>query len=197
MRLFLPGWGASPELWAPFAQAGDLLGGEIEPGLDVVGWSLGAMLALDAATRIELGSLTLIGASPQFVRSEGYRHGWRDSVLARMRERLGSEPDAVVDEFLPLMFAPGEEVVSPPRERDPAILDAGLRFLEHYSLLGRAGSIACPVRLLHGGRDALCPLAAAELLAATLPRAELTVLPQAGHALPLSHPDEVSEWLRR
>ncbi|MGZ4387655.1 MAG: thioesterase domain-containing protein, partial [Gaiellaceae bacterium] len=145
MRLFLPGWGASPELWAPFAQAGDLLGGEIEPWLDVVGWSLGAMLALDAATRIELGSLTLIGASPQFLRSEGYRHGWRDSVLARMRQRLGSEPDAVVDELLPLMFAPGEEVVSPPRERDPAILDAGLRFLEHYSLLGRAGSIACPV----------------------------------------------------
>jgi pimeloyl-[acyl-carrier protein] methyl ester esterase len=196
VRLFLPGWSTSAELWAPFASPGDRLGGELEPGIDVVAWSLGAMRALDAATRIELGSLTLVAASPQFVRSGDYRHGWRRSALVRMRERLAHDPDAVVDDFQPLMFAPGERRVAPPRVRDPHVLEDGLRFLERYSLRGRAEAIGCPVRLLHGELDALCPLAGVRMLAQELPQAELSVVPAAGHALPLSHPRQVEEWLR-
>jgi pimeloyl-[acyl-carrier protein] methyl ester esterase len=195
MRLFLPGWGTSPELWAPFASADDRLGGDIAPGMDVVAWSLGAMQALDAATRLELGSLTLVAASPQFVRSDGYRHGWRPSVLRRMRQRLAVDPDRVLDDLLALMFAPGDTVVEPPRERDRRILEQGLRFLERWSLRGREEAIRCPVRLLHGELDALCPLAAAELLAAALPNATLKVLPGAGHALPLSHSQQLRAWL--
>jgi pimeloyl-[acyl-carrier protein] methyl ester esterase len=195
VRLFLPGWSTSADVWAPFASSGDELGGAIEPGMDVVAWSLGAMRALDAATRIPLASLTLVAASPQFVRGDGYRHGWRSSALLRMRERLEVDTEAVIDDFQSLLFAPGEARSAPPREHDRRVLEEGLRFLERYSLHGREHEVHCPVRLLHGELDALCPLAAAELLAEALPQAELTVVAGAGHALPLSHPDEVGRWL--
>jgi pimeloyl-[acyl-carrier protein] methyl ester esterase len=195
MRLFLPGWGATSEVWAPFASPGDRLGGEIEAGAEVVAWSLGAMQALEVATRLQLGSLTLVGASGQFVRRGAREQGWPERTLLRMRERLDQDPGGVLDDFWALALAPGELVPSPPRERDVATLERGLAFLAAYSMLDRAANISCPVRLLHGGRDRVCPLAAAELLAEALPSAELTVWPEAGHAPFLSQPDRFRAWL--
>jgi pimeloyl-[acyl-carrier protein] methyl ester esterase len=195
MRIFLPGWGATSEIWAPFVRPDDRLGGEIEPGAEIVAWSLGAMRALEAATTTELASLTLIGASGQFTRRGKYRHGWPERALLRMRERLAENPDSVLDEFWTLALAPGEEVPPPPRERDAATLQRGLAFLADYSMLEHASRISCPVRLLHGGRDRVCPPAAAELLAESLPHAELTIWPEAGHAPFLSQPDCFRAWL--
>jgi len=196
MRIFLPGWGATAEVWAPFAEPGDRLGGRIDAGADVVAWSLGAMRALEAATETELGSLTLVGATGQFVRQGGYRCGWPERALERMRERLTDDADAVLDEFLTLALAPGEEMPTPPpRERDLAVLERGLAYLGEFSMLSRASDIRCPVRLLHGGRDRVCPPAAAELLAGVLAQAELTVWPEAGHAPFLTQPDRFRSWL--
>jgi hypothetical protein len=195
MRIFLPGWGATSEIWAPFARPDDRLGGEIEPGAEIVAWSLGAMRALEAATTTELQSLTLIGASGQFVRQGTYRCGWPERALLRMRERLVVDTDAVLDEFWTLALAPGEEAPPPPRERDAATLQRGLAFLADYSMLENASRISCSVRLLHGGRDRVCPPAAVELLAESLPHAELTIWPEAGHAPFLSQPDRFRAWL--
>ena len=195
MRIFLPGWGATSEVWAPFAQPEDRLGGKIETGADIVAWSLGAMQALEAATTTDLASLTLIGASGQFTRRGDYRLGWPERTLRRMHERLAENPDAVLDEFWSLALAPGEEASPPPREHDVATLQRGLAFLADYSMLDRARRISCPVRLLHGGRDRVCPPAAAELLAESLPQAELTIWPEAGHAPFLTQPDRFRAWL--
>jgi pimeloyl-[acyl-carrier protein] methyl ester esterase len=195
LRLFLPGWGSTAVVWAPFAAPNDRLGGKIEPGDKVVAWSLGAMQALEAAGAVELESLTLVGASGQFVRRGAYRHGWPERALLRMRERLSEDADVVLDEFWALALAPGEAIAPPPRECDYTKLDRELAFLADYSMLERASQISCPIRLLHGGRDRVCPLAAAELLAAALPNAELTVWPEAGHAPFLSQPDRFRSWL--
>lgn len=202
MRIFVPGWGSTGQVWAPFAGAGDRLlasgerlAEELEPGAHVVGWSLGAMRALVAATEAELGSLTLVAASGRFVRGDGYPLGWPERALARMRERLRASTEAVLDEFWQLALAAGEDVAPPPREHDFSTLDRDLAFLAAYSVLERASMISCPVRLLHGGEDRICPPAAAKALAASLPRAELTIWPEAGHAPFLSQPDRFRSWL--
>ncbi|GAA1626082.1 alpha/beta fold hydrolase [Actinoplanes couchii] len=52
-----------------------------------------------------------------------------------------------------------------------------------------------PAAVLVGGRDRLTPTACAESIARALPCAELTVVPGAGHMLPLERPDEVSAAL--
>jgi pimeloyl-[acyl-carrier protein] methyl ester esterase len=152
------------------------------------------MQALEAATRMELRSLTLVGASGQFVRRGTYRQGWPERALLRMRERLSGDAGAVLDDFWTLALAPGEDVPPPPREENAATLDLGLAYLGGYSMLERASKISCPVRLLHGGRDRVCPLAAAELLAGSLPHAELTIWPEAGHVPFLTQADRFRAW---
>jgi pimeloyl-ACP methyl ester carboxylesterase len=52
---------------------------------------------------------------------------------------------------------------------------------------------AVPARVLVGSRDTLTPPRLARQLADGIPGAELTVLPGAGHMLPLERPDEVAE----
>jgi pimeloyl-[acyl-carrier protein] methyl ester esterase len=146
------------------------------------------------ATRIELASLVLVAATPQFVRAGEWRHGWPARVIERMRSRL-DDPDALLDEFEAGLFAPGEAPVQITRERDRAVLDAGLADLARISVLDRIDRITCPVRLLHGRRDTIVPLAAAEHLAAALPHADLTVWDEAGHAPHLTQADRFREWL--
>jgi pimeloyl-[acyl-carrier protein] methyl ester esterase len=189
-RVFLPGWGAAPDVWAPFGSVG-----EIEPGVEVVGWSLGALRALEAATEMELAGLVLVAATPQFVRRDSWRYGWPPRVLEQMRTRLAAAPDELLDEFELRLFAPDEQPVAVPREQDTAVLDEGLRYLERFSVLDRLSEVRCPVRLLHGGRDPVVPLAAAEHLATALPHADLTVWEEAGHAPQLTQPGRFRTWL--
>ena len=69
---------------------------------------------------------------------------------------------------------------------------------------GRRGSlrrVRAPTLVLHGGRDAMVPVANADLLADGIPGAELHVVHDAGHAVPLEHPTATAElligWMRR
>lgn len=48
--------------------------------------------------------------------------------------------------------------------------------------------ISCPVRLLHGGRSRTVSKAALQEVCGALADARLTVLPDAGHTLPITHP---------
>src|SRR4051812_35819043 len=96
--VILPGWGSATG--TGLSTAGSDPGTcPLEPGVAVVGWSLGAMRALEAATQIELAGLVLVAATPQFVRRDGWRHGWPPRVLERMRARLAVDRDALLDEF--------------------------------------------------------------------------------------------------
>jgi acetyl esterase/lipase len=57
------------------------------------------------------------------------------------------------------------------------------------------GHVRAPTLVLHGGRDVLVPVANAELLADGIPDAELHVVPDAGHAVPLEHPEASAQLL--
>jgi pimeloyl-[acyl-carrier protein] methyl ester esterase len=189
-RAFLPGWGASATLWEPFGTSVP-----VGPGVEIVGWSLGAMQALEAAMTIDVAGLVLVAGTPQFVRGGEWELGWSPRILQRMLRVLDTDPDGLLDDFERSMFVPGEERVPIPRETDPETLATGLHYLDEASLLDRLDEVRCPVRLLHGGADRLIPVAAAETLAAALPHADLTVWEEAGHAPHLTQPDRFRAWL--
>lgn len=66
--------------------------------------------------------------------------------------------------------------------------------IEHQRRLGALGVMRdIPVIVMAGGRDRLTPLACGESIAAALPHAVLRVIDDAGHLLPLEHPEQVTD----
>jgi pimeloyl-ACP methyl ester carboxylesterase len=57
-------------------------------------------------------------------------------------------------------------------------------------------TIAAPTLLVHGADDGVIPCAHSEWLAATLPAAELVLLPDAGHIAALAHAEPALGWIR-
>lgn len=68
--------------------------------------------------------------------------------------------------------------------------------LSGFDIRDRLGAITVPTIVLHGTRDSLFSVDGAEDLAAGLPNAELRIVEGAGHALPLTHGEEVVRAVR-
>ncbi len=71
----------------------------------------------------------------------------------------------------------------------------------YHDTVSRLGQIQAPTLVMHGGEDAMAPLANARLLAERIPGAELAVVAGAGHAYALECPQEshelMVEWMGR
>lgn len=186
-----------------------------EGPLLLAGWSLGGMLALEAAGAPQLEGrlrgLTLLAATLRFA-SADRDVGWPPRVLERMRRGLQTEPEETLARFRRLMFTAAEEGRSEAKAllsgRDAAgagtptgtdftaeALDDGLIYLRDTDLRELWGSprlAGLPTLWIHGGADAVCPPGAA--LAAAEPaggRRRRVMLPEAGHAPFLSAPGAV------
>ncbi len=66
--------------------------------------------------------------------------------------------------------------------------------VDRDDLTSRLGEITCPAIVFHGSDDVAIPMALAEALAAALPaaRRDVVVVPGAGHAANLTHPEGVN-----
>mgnify|MGYP001546083681 FL=1 len=62
---------------------------------------------------------------------------------------------------------------------------------------GRLSEIRVPALVIHGDADAAIALSLAEALTRGLPHAELVVVPGAGHAANLTHPQTVNPAIER
>lgn len=167
-----------------------------------VGWSLGALVALTAALRVPaaVDRLVLIGATPRFAQAPDWPQAMAPETLAQFARELETDYRGTLARFLSLQAGEGKAghetvrrlraVLAEGGDPAPAALRAGLRLLAETDLRAGLAGINAPVLVLHGGRDRLAPPGAAEYLAAHLPRAQLALIPSAGHAPFLSHPQE-------
>lgn len=205
----LPGHGrslgaADPAAWG-FEPTLDALGALLDalriPAAHVLGYSLGGRLALGlAALRpARVWSAVLVGASAGIADPEARAERARaDGALAQDLERDGIAP--FVERWLALpLFAGqrarlGEAAWRAARAQrlanDPRGLARSLRGLGtgvQPPLHDRLRAVAAPVLLATGAGDAKF-LAIARELAALLPRADVAVIPDAGHAAHLENP---------
>lgn len=226
------GWGLSGRVWASMAeylvdratvQAVDLPGHGDSPagpaGLDdwtddvlaavetpavVLGWSLGGMIALNAACRRPeaVRGLVLVGTLPCMLRVPGWQWGMKTDAVAETARGLESDFVATLQTFLmqQVLAEPGarhlvRRLQSDLLERppDPAGLARGLDILHEADFREALGTIACPALVIAGERDRMAHPDGMAWMAGRLPNAETWRVPHAAHAPFLSHEREFAE----
>ena len=76
-------------------------------------------------------------------------------------------------------------------------LTAGLHILRREDCLSELPDIHCPVLLIHGAEDRVCPYIAAEEMLERLPQAELVLIQECGHVPFLGREERTAEVIRR
>jgi len=204
----LPGYGGAPLLaetsfaaWAEALRAA--LDAADVPRADIIGHSIGGMLAQDFALRFpeRVRRLVLYATTPSF--------GGRDPAFAEsfLRERLapldsGTTLAGLADATIPLMFsdaAPPEAIAAATRAMaavPEAAYRATLRCLVTFNRRDDIARLAVPTLLLAGERDPLAPPRTMERMRGAIPDAQLVVLAGAGHLAHLEHPAAFNAAIR-
>lgn len=160
----------------------------------VCGWSLGGQVALAwaGAAPQQVERLVLVATTPCFTRRTDWPHAMEAAVLQNFAQALAGDYEATLTRFLALQAlgdAQARRVMQQlrasllARSRPVArVLEQGLQILRDTDMRGSMAAIGQPVMLIHGDRDTLTPLAAAEHLRDALPDARLAVMRGAAHA---------------
>jgi len=200
--LDLPGYRDAP-LIADFDAAADDLAARLQPRTYLVGWSLGAQMALAIAARApeKVSKLVLIAGTVSFVQRDGWPHAMPPEMLAEFATNVATDIEAILPRFVGGFNrgdARAKEVTRTLLDlADPlppaATLATGLGWLRDVDLRPLAPLVEAPTLLVHGANDPLMPLAAAEALAALIPGARLAIFADCAHAPFISRPEEFLE----
>jgi 2-succinyl-6-hydroxy-2,4-cyclohexadiene-1-carboxylate synthase len=193
----LPGHGQSDQRTASFAATTAYVRA-LQPDI-LAGYSMGGRIALHAAFAIKPGRLILIGASPGLAGDDERAQRRRaDDALADRIEQIGIEAFATEWGAQPLFADQPERVRAAayadrlrntPHGLATALRGLGTGVME--PLWERLPGLDLPVTLIAGERDEKFR-AIAEQMLERLPRAELTIVPGAGHAAQLERPELVA-----
>ncbi len=199
----LPGHGRSPMLDGDYTleRVAEAVARQVPDGAAWLSWSLGGRIALAAAAGgAAISKLILVGANPCFTQKPDWPHAMPEAELEQFALSLRDNYKTTLQRFLAIQSrgsASAREELRNLREAlfahgepDPQALAGGLEILRRADLRPALAAIAQPTLVLHGERDTLAPLAAAEYTAAQLPHGTLQVIAGAGHAPFISHPGE-------
>jgi pimeloyl-[acyl-carrier protein] methyl ester esterase len=204
----LPGHGRSPERdggFDPRACAARLV--QRVPGALWVGWSLGGLVAMEAARQhpSAVRALVPIAANPRFVLGEDWPHGVAHAVFSGFAEGLRGDWRRTLERFLALETLGSERATQELRELkshlfergEPAlsVLEAGLDVLDRYDLRDALPMLPMPSLWVAGRRDRLVPPGAMRWAAQRAPDARYLELP-GGHAPFLAHAEEIADAVR-
>lgn len=168
----------------------------------LLGWSLGAQIALDLAAALPaaIERLVLVSATPKFLMAPNWRCGTPRPQLARLVHRVHADPERAVNGFLELAVRG-----SRPRTAQRALavlhralrtqgrarreaLTAGLARLREGDLRPALPLVRAPALVIGGQRDRVVRAVASRRLARLLPAARYAEIEGAAHAPFLSHP---------
>jgi pimeloyl-[acyl-carrier protein] methyl ester esterase len=237
--VMIHGWGMHAGIWRPFAEAlagryrvtcldlpghgrsGRLSTFDLEhlgPALLAavgdepacwLGWSLGATVALDIASRFpeRADRLLLLAGNPRFVRTSdaagdpGHWPGVSQRVLDAFSSQLTADAQQTLLRFLALQVhgLPDAKAVlktlktavfecAPPGNDS---LQQGLQVLKEADLRPALAAFDRPVMAILGGRDTLVPHTVGEHLQRLQPKLQLHLLEKAGHVPFLTHQEQL------
>jgi len=212
--LWLPGWGFQADVFAALVKAfpeqtmfccvnwqglnstEDVLNRAktavqaVEGDVFVVGWSLGAMAALELAYEYpeKVSRLALFAPTSSFIKRETYEHGWDARIVKRMKKQLQRNVEQVLGDFDKAMLDDSKlagslqkvQAIRSP-DQEPS-LATGLDYLLETDLREHIKEIRQPMLLIHGAEDQICPEEASLHVERQVPgEVERIVLDGAGH----------------
>ncbi len=197
VALDLPGFGVSPpppEAWTPRDYAERTVApilAELPEPVIVVGHSFGGRVAVHLAAGAAAGhvaALVLVGVPLLRVSAPGKPSPRYRAV--RALHRLGLVSDERM-EAARRRHGSRDYPAASPLMRQVLVHAVNETYEEPLA------QVSCPTELLWGERDTEVPVAVAEAAARIATRARLTVVPGAGHLLPVTHPGEVRAAVER
>jgi len=175
------------------------------PGAVWVGWSLGGLVALEAARAhpMSVAGVGLIAANPCFVAQADWEHGVPLSTFETFRDDLERDYARTIERFIALECHGSDCAREEMRELKqhvfdrgepaPAVLKDGLRILVDADYRDVLPQLAMPSTWIAGARDRLVPASAMELAARRAPGATFRKIAGGGHAPFIGHPSPVLE----
>jgi pimeloyl-[acyl-carrier protein] methyl ester esterase len=196
----LPGFGRSARVQAgTLTEYRNAVTEVVPPDAAWLGWSFGALIALEAASAGQVRKLMLTGATPYFAARDDWPHGISSATLATFANDLQRDWRGTLDRFLALNIGDEPQARRVLRELqaklyehgepDVAALRNGMTILAGCDLRASLSGITTPTLIIQGTRDRLTHPDAARYIARAMPNATLTLWPQAAHAPFLSAPE--------
>ncbi|MBM6645664.1 alpha/beta fold hydrolase [Bacillus mycoides] len=209
--IFIPGWGMEEDVWTfvlPYfkdypvqcldwrnvKEQSEFAGRIIEVARDenviLVGWSLGALAAIQAYKKIKAKGIVLIGGTAKFTNTSDYTSGWNSLHVERLKKNLARKKEDTLKRFYENMFTKNElkangdfeEIVKRFKGDDIQSLQLGLDYLIETDMREELKGVKVPILLIHGEQDVICPLSAARSMTENR-NSKLKVVSEAGHAL--------------
>src|SRR5690348_13987907 len=199
----LPGHGRSRESEVPLRPADCARAiAQVVPLAIWLGWSLGGVIALQAALDFpdQVCALAMMCASPCFVRGPDWSHAISPEILREFATDLREDHRATLERFLALEALGSDSAQEDLRqlrhdtfaETAPSVraLREGLDVLEHADLRARVHELAQPSAWVAGRRDRLVPWQAMQWGARAC-HGTFTCVGGGGHAPFIGHADDV------
>jgi pimeloyl-[acyl-carrier protein] methyl ester esterase len=168
----------------------------------LLGWSLGATVALDMAIRYpqRILSVTTLAGNPCFVANDNWP-GMRLEVLESFVENLTLSCRTTLMRFLALqvnglddgkvLLKQLKSAIQECEAPSVEVLQGGLAILKHYDMTAQLKALRCPLQFILGDKDTLVPVQTASRIAQLLPQAKVSILKQAGHVPFLTHQQQI------
>lgn len=173
----------------------------------VVGLSVGGMwgvqLALTHPERVSALVLMDTSVAPDPAETQQRYLG-----MAAMVEQLGQFPESMVEQIIPLFFAPAtlenqpalvegfkQQLLNWPIEKIPSTVALSQTIFSRASLMERLSELSMPTLVMVGENDLSRPPHEAKAMAVAIPGCEYVVIPRAGHVPNLEQPELVNQVL--
>lgn len=205
----LPGMGQSPLPNQPYTL--DFLAQQVASVMPakthLLGWSLGGLVALTLAERLpqRVQSLATIGINPCFCVRQDWPKATPQVLLDKFSALVQEDSNGALVRFMALICngsASQKTDIQKLKEilffcglPAPRALREGLEVLRQADLREALVTLAQPVQMLFGERDAIVPVAAAAAVQALAPQVDVEVLAAASHAPFIAQVDEVATRL--
>ncbi|MCG8312534.1 MAG: pimeloyl-ACP methyl ester esterase BioH [Pseudomonadales bacterium] len=177
-----------------------------------MGWSLGGLVAMRAASRCpeRISGLITVASTPQFTASEAWPVAMKAEVLQGFRDIFAEDWEGTLIRFLALQCKGGATLKSDVRQLKELLffhglpaqkaLRSGLEILQQTSLLDDLKHIQCPTLHIFGEKDHIVPVGVSAFIKELQPESEAAVIKGVSHVPFISTPDlflqAVNEFLK-